>query len=195
MRPLTTLVAALAACGPALAACSSAAPAPAPAPRPAAAPPLPDSLVPDCFLGADRCVLRLDLDGDARTDTITTVRDRACEPNDNDEDDEHAEERPRPCLQGLWLRLAAGPTQLVGAGTRLDADPAAPPHDDPIPLHTDLDYVHLIAITRHRPDGGLNATQLLASPCAGDALILSGSDAAALFCWRAGSARAYHLGY
>lgn len=193
MRPLSVIaavVAALAACGPALAACGPA--APVPVPRPAAAPPaLPDSLVPDCFLGADRCVLRLDLDGDARTDTITTVRDRACASSSDSPDDEPT----RPCLQGLWFHLAAGPTQLVGAGNTLAPDPAASDADEPLSLDADLDYLHLLSITHHRPDGGLNATQLLASPCSGDALVISGSDAAALLCWRAGSARAYHLGY
>jgi hypothetical protein len=33
------------------------------------------------------------------------------------------------------------------------------------------------------------------APCAGDGLVLSGGDAAALLCWADGTARAYHLGF
>jgi hypothetical protein len=176
MRLLASLALALALV---LAACGSSQPSTA---APAAVPP---SLTPDCFLGDGHCRLSLDLDGDTRPDTISTVRDAACASSNDD----------RPCLQGFWFVLASGPTQLVGAGTALTADPTASADEEALDLEPDLGFLTLLSITHHRPDGGLNARQLLASPCAADALVLSGGDAAFLLCWSRTSARAYHLGY
>jgi hypothetical protein len=201
MRPLALVVASLFACGSSPARTSATAP-------PAAAPSPPATVTLDCWLGADRCPLQLDLDGDGRADTITPVRDTACSGESDDDafaaadladDDEpiDPEDEPtdRPCQQGLWLALATGPTQLVGAGGTLARDPAATEDDEPLDLEGDLGFLRLLSITQHREGGGLNAKQLLASPCDGDALVLSSSDAALLLCWRAGTARAYHLGY
>lgn len=169
----------------ALAACSSPA-----GPRSAESPSRPATVMPDCFLGDDRCALSLDLDGDGRADRVETVRDAACaRPTGATDDGE------RPCLQGFWIALSSGGTHVVGAGVALDADPAAVADDEAIPLEPDLGFLALRSITTRRPASGLNWRQLAESPCAGDALVLSGGDAAFLLCWRAASPRAYHLGY
>jgi hypothetical protein len=169
-----------------LAACGGSSP---PASHPTSA--LPATLTADAFLGAELATFTLDLDGDTRPDTITLVHDAAC----TDTGTERDEDGDLPCDQGFFLALAAGPTSVAGAGTTLDADPAAPEEAEPLALEADLGYLQFLSLTTHRADGGLNAAQLLASPCAGDALVLSGGDAAFLLCWRGTSARAYHLGY
>ena len=161
MRRLATLAA--------LAACGSPPPPPAHAPsnasadepgRPAGRP---AALAPDCWLGDDRCVIELDLDGDGRADRLETVvgPTRA---------------------KGFWITLATGRTQQVGAGVALPAPAATDEDSEPIPLDADLGGLRALHVARH-------------APCAGDGLVLSGGDAAAVLCWVGGTAAAYHLGF
>jgi hypothetical protein len=151
----------------------------------------------DCFLGADRCVIELDLDGDGRADRVDAVRQTPCEPvapelvesSDDDTDDP-------PCRQGLWITLATGATAQVGAGVALAAPTSTDESLEPLELDDDLGFLRLLAIS-HREDATHVRWNHTTGPaaCDGDGLVLSGSDAAAVLCFTAGRAAAYHLGF
>lgn len=84
--------------------------------------------------------------------------------------------------KGFWITLATGHTQQVGAGVALPAQPTDDEDDEPLALDADLGGLRALRIARH-------------APCAGDALVLSGGDAAAVLCWVGDTAAAYHLGF
>lgn len=84
--------------------------------------------------------------------------------------------------RGFWITLATGRTQQVGAGVALPAQPSADEDIEPLALDADLGGLRALRVARH-------------APCAGDGLVLSGSDAAAVLCWVGDTAAAYHLGF
>jgi hypothetical protein len=165
----------------------------------------PPSIERACWLGADRCVIELDLDGDRRADRVEAVRATPCEPAAPDDDDgDGADDEidddgtpDAPCAQGLWITLATGTTRQVGAGVALAA-PASTDEDlEPIPLDADLGGLRVLALSTKDGPGRVRWNGKTTGPaaCDGDGLVLSGGDAAAVLCWTGGTAGAYHLGF
>ncbi len=134
----------------------------------------------DELAGDDACVFALDLDGDGRDDRIERVRTIA------------------PRARGYWITLATGATAQVGAGLALPEPPPPPVGDlEPLALDVDLRGISIIAVARREGSHRVRWSPRMAAdaPCAGDGVVISGGDAAALLCWVDGTAVAYHLGF
>jgi hypothetical protein len=142
-------------------------------------------------------VIELDLDGDGRADRAETVREAPCAPATRDSEESDEEDIPDPpCNQGLWIMLATGATQRVGAGVELGAQPSSDPNIEPTLLEADLGGLRLLAISHKDRPGRIRWNSTTGpAPCAGDGLVLSGTDAAAVLCWVGDTAAAYHLGF